>query len=311
MSTSPPPWGPPELTRADISRHRLTIPGLTFLYITGDIADASLYKDAMQGLIAGMKGDTRMLVVASNNRLYGKTALQSLVALELSLLMTTNTYPEPLFRTHLIKTILGINALHGVCGKWIDTASNVLDDWGLNFAGNCMYLRSNFYTKTTNADGCVSYEVAPITKWTGKKSPGSTTPVNTPLFDYVKLLWPSFSASASADPVKMAAGLDAMQTRANAMHVVETAGLDIVVAAKGGGGLTELSMHNILKAIDTIDTADHFNARTAFSNLSYIGTEELFGYHKEAVAAADAVMIPWLERAMNDARGSAAGSVCV
>jgi hypothetical protein len=51
-----------------------------------------------------------------------------------------------------------------------------------------------------------------------------------------------------------------------------------------------------------LKNTDHFNPRTAFSNLRYIGTEVIEGEQKKAVDDADSIMIPYLETIMNATR---------
>jgi hypothetical protein len=301
-----PPWGPLKLSNTDLVSHHLTIPGLTFQYITHNIVDVETYKEGMEILVGAMRGQTSdstwplpshtgpyaRMQKAVNKKLYGKTALQSLVAMELSLNMTSAKFPEVVFRTHLSRTMKGIEALHAVCGNWIDVSTD--DDWGLNIAGNCTYFRANFYTKIISHDHLISYEAAPIGVWTGKRT-GVTSPANTPLFDFIKLLWPDTSIYATADPVKMIKALDKMQFRANKLHVTNITG-DI------GSDSTKLEVEFMVETMKKLQTTDHFNSRTAFSKLSYIGTELLHGEQKVAVEQADAVIIPCLEMMLNAAQ---------
>ncbi|KAJ1466689.1 hypothetical protein T484DRAFT_3632802 [Baffinella frigidus] len=160
----PPPWGPvvSTVSSADTTKLYTTIPGLTFLYITGNIPDADTYAHGMDAVLLGilLRATDELyedsLVEAINEKLYGKTPLQMLVAMELALTMTTAKFPEVAFRTHLTKTMKGIRALYDICGDFVDISDDIVDDWGLSIAGNCMYLQSNFYTQKTCATGHVS-----------------------------------------------------------------------------------------------------------------------------------------------------------
>ncbi|KAJ1463867.1 hypothetical protein T484DRAFT_1758518 [Baffinella frigidus] len=254
---------------------------------------------------------TRQMKIFTNQEVYDKTPLQMFVAIERALWMTTMPNPEVVFRTHLPKTMKGIRALHTACGEWIDTSPNTVDNWGLSIAANCVYLRSNFYTKETSKTGCVSYTVAPVGVWTGKKKPVADSPVGTPIFDYIRLLWPSIHSNPSVDQVKMVAALDAMQGRANEVHVLEIAGFETVFGIKDGNWDVKLGTDEMVKVMEEIEMKDHFNSRIAFSNLSYIGTEELHGELKTLVDAADKTLIPWLEAVMHGPTVGLEASVCV
>ena len=272
------PWGPLTISNSELVAHRLTIPGLTFLFISRVIEDVDTYKAEMKILMRNMRGSAAAVTFpepsqvqpyarmqkAVNKKVYGKTALQCFIAMENALYMTRSAFPEVIFRTHLPRTMQGIDALHAVCGSWIDV--DLVDDWGLNIAGCLTYFRANFYTKIVAETGCISYEAAPVVEWIGKKD-GLMTPVNNPLFDFIHLLWPTTSIYATADPVKMIQALDRMQFRENKLK-----------------------------------NTDHFNPRTAFSNLRYIGTEVIEGEQKKAVDDADSIMIPYLETIMNATR---------
>ena len=232
-------WGPLVYPAVDKDYGVSTIAEATYRYIHGEIDDPGRYQDLMEAIMDNntksgdsttheMKTSAYKKVV--NLRYFGKTAIESFVAMEIAVRIAREDTPNVGFRRILRRTFLGLIALQQTVGPWVDTSNEMIYKYGVsdtseNIASACKFFPS-LYTKVMMGDECI-VSVAAVHKYTAKNS--CEPLVDSILFDYIKMLFPSTSAIPYCDKPWLAHKFMAMKTRASVLE-----GDEIAHACKAG-----------------------------------------------------------------------------
>jgi hypothetical protein len=263
---------------------------------------------------------TMIYTQMANERLYNKTPIEMFVALETAIHLAHTENPDVAFRNHLKRCFLGLLALQQSCGPWIDVSDEAsskygLSDLGANIASSCMWFPTSFYAKTVSTDGTLSFAIAPVREFVAKRE--RLQPLtDSVLFDYIQLLFPATSAIPRVDANRLRCKVDEIQAR---IYVVEqmhhhmtyrygTYGtcFGIFEAMSPNGTHMRLNAARLEQRL--LDTKENINVIACMSTILYCGTREavLDTSAKAEIAAADAVMIPFVTIAMNKARSVSA-----
>ena len=269
-----------------------TIAEATYRYVHGEIVDPGRYRALINDIMDKntMSCDTahEMKMHAYeevvNFRYFGKTAIESFVAIEIAVRIARQKSPSVGFRRVLHRTFLGLLALQETVGPWVDTSNEMIYRYGVsdtnaNIASSCIFFAS-LYTKTMRGGGCI-VSAAAVREY-NVRNPGEPL-VDSILFDYIKMLFPSTSTIPICDTQWLAHKFFAMQTRSQAIYYQSV-----------------FSGHEIAP-IDITYNADFFRF---VNTIMYLGTnldEKLSATDRARIAKTDIFMLPFLQESMNHA----------
>jgi hypothetical protein len=287
-------WGPLAYPAVDTVVGIGTIAEATYRFIHGEILDPKRYQQILNelmdrydmssepcGVTHAMKFGTYKELV--NKRFYGKTPIESFVAMEIAVRIANGKRPNVGFRRVLHRTFLGLLALHHVVGSWIDVSNEMIYKYGVsdtnaNIASSCDFFTASFYTKTISLHGEFVIDVAPVRAYTTKNF--NQPIVGSILFDFIKILFPETSTVPRCDVRWMAHKFFAMQVRAQ-----------------------EIEYHAMLlgKDVKIVDIKHHVTFFSFVDTIMYLGTnmEHVSVAENACIVATDRFMIPFLRDSMN------------
>ena len=285
-------WGPLVYPKVDDVIGVTNIAEATYRFVHGEILAPNRYHKLLDEIMdkcdetitaRGASHDEKMYSYKqiANQRFYGKTAIETFIAIELAMTLATEYNPGVSFRKYLHRAFYGLLALHQSVGPWIDV-SNLLryhyggSDTNANIASSCLWFDASFYTKTVSPSGDFGYTVAPPREFVARRLMLPLT--DSILFDYIALLFPMIPISPVFDRVWMEYKFSAMQT-----------GIDAVRDMRFKKFLYE---------------KEHINVYTTMTTMMHFGTNKttLSDTKRMEIVEADAFMIPVVTYCMNHAR---------
>jgi hypothetical protein len=285
-------WGPILYPAVDKKRGVDTIAEATYRYVHGEITDPKRYQSLMNNIMdkttlsrtATHKMKMRAYAEVVNRRYFGKTAIESFVAMEIAVRIAQGECPKVGFRRLLHRTFLGLLALQETVGPWVDTSNEMIYRYGVsdtnaNIASACIFFTS-LYTKTMiRGEFIVTATVD--REYTARHSDESLA--DSILFDYIKMLFPSTPAIPVCDTQWLAHKFSAMRIRSQAICYQST-----------------LFGHEIAP----IHVPNHEEFFHFVNTITYLGTnlgEKLSEADMALIAETDIFMLPFLQASMNHA----------
>ena len=285
-------WGPLAYPPVDNKRGVDSIAEATYRYVHGEITDPKRYQSLMNNIMdkTTLSGNAthKMKMWAYNEvvnrRYFGKTAIESFVAMEIAVRIAQGKFPKVGFRRLLHRTFLGLLALQETVGPWVDTSNEMIYRYGVsdtnaNIASACIFFTS-LYTKTM-VRGELVVSATTVREYT-VRNPGEPL-ADSILFDYIKMLFPSTPTIPVCDTQWLAHKFSAMRIRSQAICYQST-----------------LFGH----AITPIHIPHHEEFFHFVNTITYLGTnldQNLSEADRALIAKTDIFMLPFLQASMNHA----------
>ena len=320
VSNIAPMWGPLVYPKVDDVLGVTSIAEATYRFVHGEILDSNIYQTLLDNIIdecdettKARGADEKMHVYKqlANQRFYGKTAIETFVAIEIAMTIATEYNPGVGFRKYLQRAFSGLLVLQQSVGPWIDVSNSLRYKYGIsdtnsNLASACLWFGATFYTKTVSPSGEFVFNVAPTSEFVAKRPIGPLS--DSILFDYIALLFPKTSATPVFDRIWMEYKFKAMQTRIDAVREADEMRLCGAYRYGTFGTYTDAfqstspgSMYMRFKQF--FSAKEHVDVYASATTIMYLGTNKtmLSDTERMEIVETDAFIIPFVTDCMNHA----------
>ena len=301
-------WGPVRFPSTNDLESIDSISELTFRYLHGEIKDWTEYmrlmgeaknrvESRLDNSFASDKTRKDSYTKMANTRLYNKTPLEMFTAVEIVIHLAHEDNPKVAFRMYLERAFTGLWALHQTVGQFIVPT----DDATGNIAGFCNLFGAGFYTKKTASDGTLSFTPTLRREFVAKREFQSLT--TSPLFDFIKILFPSASEMPRMDSAGLQAKLDKIQQHCDAVSSLDPFNATALFKNTSPGS-TNMTLDMSAMTQFAFSNENAMDVMAGLTTMIHLGTHEvqLADWEQNEIIEADLYMIPVITEWFNRAR---------